>query len=104
MNEHLVVHLHKHKLTLLVHHISFEPTATPTKSPWSESAFVTFLYGDNTASDEGSGEESSGSSSSGGGSDEVLASEVNEGMENHDDLKFHFYCGYSWSHGEYYCD
>lgn len=82
-----------------MHACSVEPTETPTKSPWSETAFVTFLYGDNTSSG-GTGDGQSSSSGGNSGKDEVLASEVNNALENSSSLQFHFFCGYSWSHAD----
>ena len=80
---------------------SYAPTASPTKSPWSETAFLTFLYGENNNADgETSGNDpSSGSSSN---NNDMLASQVNDGLENFNELQFHFYCGFSWDHGENY--
>lgn len=72
---------------------SYEPTSTPTKSPWSETAFVTFLYGDNT-NVEGDAEGSSQSSGENGNQEQI-----NDALENFGSLQFHFFCGYSWSHG-----
>lgn len=79
---------------------SYAPTASPTKSPWSETAFLTFLYGENSnVDDETSGNDSSSGSSN---NSDMLASQVNDGLENFNELQFHFYCGYSWDHGENY--
>jgi hypothetical protein len=74
---------------------SVEPTVSPTKSPWSETAFITFLYGDSTAS-EGSGSDSGSSSNGEETNNGMLASEVNNALTNYDELQYHFYCGYSW--------
>lgn len=92
---HVLVHVHANRTSANTNHLylfSVEPTETPTKSPWSETAFITFLYGDT------SGENSGGSSSNGEEetNNGVLASEVNSTLTNFDDLQYHFYCGYSW--------
>jgi hypothetical protein len=76
---------------------SYPPTVSPTKSPWSETAFVTFLYGESNIAAEEDGGTSSGSTN-----DEMLASQVSNGLENFNELQFHFFCGYSWDHGEYF--
>ncbi|KAL3776637.1 hypothetical protein ACHAWO_012803 [Cyclotella atomus] len=82
---------------------SVEPTVSPTKSPWSETAFITFLYGDSTAS-EGSDSDSDSSSNGEETNNGMLASEVNNALTNYDELQYHFYCGYSWSHADETCN
>ncbi|KAL3777225.1 hypothetical protein HJC23_007125, partial [Cyclotella cryptica] len=81
---------------------SYAPTASPTKSPWSETAFLAFLYGESNNPDgETSGnEQSSGSSNN----SDMLASQVNDALQNFNELQYHFYCGYSWDHADETCN
>lgn len=76
--------------------ISVEPTASPTRSPLSESAFVDFLYGASTAEDE------TGEINSDG--ENLATDEIDNALTNSDSLQFHFYCGYSWSHADETCN
>ena len=79
-----------------------------------------FLYGqsDDTSSNSG-GENNNGvvggqpSSSSGNNVDStnnndkeesLMASQVNEALENYNSLQYHFFCGISWTHADETCD
>ena len=105
------------------------PTGIPTKAPWNEDKFFDFLYGeledDNNGGGEGGvsnqnqadnqnqgsnqnqnqGNESSNSNNnnSENDSDPLLASDINDAMENYNELQYHFFCGYSWHHSDQTC-
>lgn len=72
------------------------PTPLPTKSPWSESSFLEFIYG-----------QSDGSGTTGGAgsnTDEGLASDVIEALQDFSSLQYHFFCGFSWQHADETCN
>lgn len=72
---------------------SDSPSASPTKAPWSNTAFLEFLYGEETT--DGSNNQNN---------DGQLASDVNDKLGNVGGLQYHFFCGYSWSHADETCN
>ena len=71
------------------------PTPLPTKSPWSESSFLDFIYGQS---------DGSGTTGAGSNTDEGLASDVIEVLQDYSSLQFHFFCGFSWQHADETCN
>jgi len=77
------------------------PTMSPTRAPWSEKAFLDFLYGENTAENDVDG--SQGGNGGEKEQDDILASELDNALENYNELQYHFFCGFSWYHADATC-
>ena len=69
---------------------TLSPTPAPSKSPWSEEAFLEFI---NSASDTTNDDGQTSGSTTGGNNNDEVKSEVLDALQDFSSLQYHFFCG-----------